>query len=109
MDGPQDSVLEQLFAGVSELSKTLETSVVTVRKDLRLLEERQQLTRITGGAIPYQGPMHRPDGPAAGETLAALLEDGDCTILPLRETTALFTETVETTGLTAEPPIHDAA
>lgn len=76
---------------VSELSKTLETSVVTVRKDLRLLEERQQLTRITGGAIPYQGPMHRPDGPAAGETLplkqavaraaAELIQNGDSLIV----------------------------
>ena len=60
-------------------------------KDLRLLEERQQLTRITGGAIPYQGPMHRPDGPAAGETLplkqavaraaAELIQNGDSLIV----------------------------
>ena len=59
--------------------------------------------------IGAEPALLRLEGPAAGETLAALLEDGDCTILPLWETTALFTETVETTGLTTEPPIHDAA
>ena len=59
--------------------------------------------------IGAEPALLRLEGPAAGEALCALLEDGDCTILPLRETTALFTETVETTGLTTEPPIHDAA
>ncbi|MCI8418594.1 MAG: DeoR/GlpR transcriptional regulator [Lachnospiraceae bacterium] len=39
---------------VSELSGDLSTSVVTIRKDLQLLEEQGKLSRVAGGAVLCQ-------------------------------------------------------
>lgn len=36
---------------VSELSKELATSVVTIRKDLQRLEQEGKLKRVSGGAV----------------------------------------------------------
>lgn len=42
---------------VSELSRELETSVVTIRKDLEALEKERKIDRVSGGAV-----LHRDDG-----------------------------------------------
>ena len=82
------------MVSVSELSKKLNTSVVTIRKDLKLLAEQQLLTCVAGGAIPYQetapaasysssfsGCSNLPLKRAVAQEAAKLISDGDSLII----------------------------
>jgi DeoR family transcriptional regulator, aga operon transcriptional repressor len=91
-------VREQEFLRVSELADRFDVSEVTVRADLDALEQRNQLRRVRGGAVP------RPAAPperrfeeaevaaaaqkrAIGRAAAELIENGDTIILDVGTTT----------------------
>ncbi|MCK5200128.1 MAG: DeoR/GlpR transcriptional regulator, partial [Spirochaetales bacterium] len=83
---------------VEALSKSLEVSVITIRRDLSLLEEKGVLERTHGGAILTQkierefnysekdrtNPEHKE---AIGRAAAALVEDGDTVFINSGSTT----------------------
>lgn len=77
---------------VGELSKTLEVSEVTVRKDLEYLEKNNLLVRIHGGAmqngylvydqpIEEKGKLYSSEKHYIGEAAAEMIEDGDSIIM----------------------------
>lgn len=83
---------------VEALSKTLEVSVITIRRDLSLLEEKGVLERTHGGAVLNQKIEREfnysekdrinPDQKAAiGRAAAALIEDGDTVFINSGSTT----------------------
>lgn len=85
-------ILERLkmqgYVTVSGLSDALEVSEVTIRRDLRMLEDRGLLYRTHGGANPtnhlvYDRPVqekakqHAEEKRRIGQTAAELVEDND--------------------------------
>lgn len=89
---------DQGHVSVSSLSNDLDVSEVTIRKDLRFLEERQLLVRTHGGAVQlnhyvYDLPFeekttrHSTEKQRIGRAAAALVEDGDTIILDSGSTT----------------------
>lgn len=89
---------EQEFVRVSELAERFEVSEVTVRADLDALQQRGQLRRVRGGAVPRAAaPAERrfeeariaaaAQKRAIGTAAAALIEDGDTLILDVGTTT----------------------
>lgn len=84
---------------ISELSKLLKVSEMTIRRDLDYLEERTVLRRVHGGAVAF-GPLDGTERPflersheadpqkkVIGLTAAQLVEDGDVIILDAGTTT----------------------
>lgn len=105
--GRRSSILSILrkdsSVSVSELSSTFGVSEVTIRKDLRILKERNLLVRVHGGAIMSSSSNsaaleerhfdskrleHAVEKRAIGKAAAAHIKDGD-TILVDSGTTAL--------------------
>jgi DeoR family transcriptional regulator, glycerol-3-phosphate regulon repressor len=96
--------------GVAETAEELGVSMETIRRDLKLLEERGHLRRIHGGALPptaqQDRPLHERSRIAAREKaqLAAL-------VLPMLQTgMSVFLDTGTTTlavarELAAAPPL----
>ena len=89
---------EQGHVSVSELSETLDVSAVTIRKDLRRLEQRSLLIRTHGGAmapvtpvgdvpIDEKAKLNAEEKRRIGAAAAALVEDGDRIILDSGSTT----------------------
>ena len=81
---------------VSELSRLLEVSVVTVRNDLRSLEEQGMVIRSHGGAIPAFHPdmlqkksSHLQEKERIAAAAAALVSDGDRIMITNGTTSAL--------------------
>lgn len=79
-------------ASVSELSKMLNVSEVTIRKDLQYLEEKSVLIRTHGGAMKSdylvkdlhfddKGKKNEEQKRRIGERAAQLVKDGDSLIL----------------------------
>lgn len=79
---------------VAELSRELNTSEVTIRKDLTAMEDRGELKRVSGGAVPVWGSIpedslfHRvPRGKnmerkhAVAREAAKFIDDGDSLIV----------------------------
>lgn len=96
-------VRESSSVNVSELSQRFGVSEVTIRKDLRILEERKLLVRVHGGAIMsaratgdeteernfgFKKLLNSKEKEAIGRAAAAHIKDGD-TILIDSGTTAL--------------------
>lgn len=92
----QDHILQLLkkqgHVSVSELSQQLEVSEVTIRKDLRALEERDLLYRTHGGAhlrnptvldrpLQEKASIHADEKRRIGEAAAALVEARDSIII----------------------------
>lgn len=92
----QSLILKQLtdqgFVTVSDLAEELSVSDVTIRRDLRHLEERNLLFRTHGGATPsdplvYDRPVsekakqHAEEKRQVGAAAAALVEPNDSIIL----------------------------
>jgi DeoR family transcriptional regulator, aga operon transcriptional repressor len=89
---------EREFVRVADLAVRFDVSEVTVRADLDVLESRNQLRRVRGGAVPRSAaPAERPfeeaevaaAGPkrAIARAAAALVEDGDTIVLDVGTTT----------------------
>lgn len=83
-----ENLTDQGYVTVSGLSEELDVSEVTIRRDLRLLEERNLLYRTHGGANPtnhlvYDRPVQEKAKQYAdqkrriGQAAAALVEDND--------------------------------
>lgn len=86
VDGRREKVLKLLRENpeirVDELAAFLDVSVVTIRRDLRFLEEGKQVTRFYGGAKVSPDPEQSMDKVSACRDLiaryaASLVEDGD--------------------------------
>lgn len=93
---------------VSDLSTELNTSVVTIRKDLKLLEEQGKLSRVAGGAVSSRkqrepeaamdqvsGDINRELKHAVAKKASQFIEDGDSLIITCGVTphlTALYAE-----------------
>ncbi|MCI8852366.1 MAG: DeoR/GlpR transcriptional regulator [Lachnospiraceae bacterium] len=93
---------------VSDLSTELNTSVVTIRKDLKLLEEQGKLSRVAGGAVSCRkqrepeaameqvsGDINRELKHAVAKKASQFIEDGDSLIITCGVTphlTALYAE-----------------
>ena len=86
VDGRRQKVLELLRENprirVDELAEIMGVSVVTIRRDLRALEEEKQVTRFYGGARVTAEPEQGEDELTVCRNLiaryaAALVEDGD--------------------------------
>ncbi len=89
---------EQEFVRVSELAEHFEVSEVTVRADLDALQQRGQLRRVRGGAVPQAAPrseqrFEEAEVAAAGQkraiarVAAAMVEPGDTIVLDVGTTT----------------------
>ncbi|MEP2057851.1 MAG: DeoR/GlpR family DNA-binding transcription regulator [Maribacter litoralis] len=83
---------EEGFVKVNELSKEFNVSLVTIRKDLKLLEERKLLFRSHGKAIPanpyiaensvnIKEKIHPQEKNKIAIAAAATLEPHDCIII----------------------------
>ena len=89
---------DQGHVSVAKLSDELGVSEVTIRKDLRFLEERRLLVRTHGGAalldqyvsdLPFEEKTvrHSEEKQRIGQAAAAFVEDGDTIILDGGSTT----------------------
>lgn len=89
---------EQEFMRVTELADRFDVSEVTVRTDLDALEQRGQLRRVRGGAVPRAAaPAEQrfeeakvaaaAQKRAIGRLAATLIEDGDTIVLDVGTTT----------------------
>ncbi len=89
---------ERDFVRVAEFADRFEVSEVTVRGDLDALEERGQLRRVRGGAVPRSAaPVERrfeeariaaaAEKQAIGRQAAAMVKDGDTIVLDVGTTT----------------------
>ena len=89
---------EQGHASVSRLSQQFGVSEVTIRKDLRALEERSLLVRTHGGAVlidhfkydlPFeqQASKHADEKKRIGQAAATYVKDNDTLILGSGSTT----------------------
>ena len=87
------------FVRVSELSETFGVSDVTVRNDLALLDSRQSIRRIHGGAVLRSAGMREPsfeeslessaeEKRSIGAAAAALVTSGSSVLLDVGTTTA---------------------
>ncbi|MFJ8959808.1 DeoR family transcriptional regulator [Lentzea sp. NPDC102401] len=85
-----DIVARSSFAAVSDLSRELQVSEVTIRADLRDLEEAGHVHRVWGGARPAGAPRPRPSRVAESMSAmaAALLRPDDVVLLAAGELSA---------------------
>ncbi len=90
-------LMEQGTVTVVELSKLLSVSEVTIRSDLRNLEERGLLNRIHGGAVPSVHPniVERQNllvetKQRIAKAAADLVQDGDTIMIEAGTTTAMI-------------------
>lgn len=101
------------YASVSALSGDLGVSEVTIRKDIRFLEQRKLVARTHGGAVlldhyvydlPFEekATRHGEQKKKIGEAAAELVEDGDTLILDSGSTTLQIARNLRNKkGLTA--------
>lgn len=103
------ALAERGRAGVSELAETLGVSVVTIREDLRDLEDEGRLVRTRGGALPIEDQA-RSELPlemtaktnaaakrAIGAAAAAAARDGMTIIIDVGSTTTALAEALPET------------
>ena len=84
---------------VNTLAKYLQTSAVTIRKDLEYLSERGILKRERGYAVPndpgdinYRMAFHMDTKQRIARAAAACVQDGETLIIESGSTCALFAE-----------------
>jgi DeoR/GlpR family transcriptional regulator of sugar metabolism len=101
-------VKEATKVSVDELSKLLDTSRETVRRDLTLLSEQGALRKVHGGAVFIQTALESPLGDrrmtaraeklAIGRKAARLFRQGDSLLIDSGSTTACFAEELKNFG-----------
>lgn len=92
-----DILMEENSVSVSELSRRLSVTPVTVRADLGALEKEGLLIRTHGGAMPGHHPkvLERMQANSQvkkkiARVAAAMIEDGDTVMITAGSTTALI-------------------
>ena len=110
----QQYILEQLkknsYVRVVDLAEQLEVSVVTIRKDLKVLESRNLLHRTHGSASPSKSnvvdlPVQEKSGinsekkAAIARAANELIEDGDSILLTSGSTIEAFAKILAPKGL----------
>lgn len=91
---------------VTELSRVLNVSEVTIRRDLDALEQGNQIRRVHGGAIIFGDEVetsnffsqrlreHKEEKQRIGQVAAALINDGDVVILNAGTTTTQLARSI---------------
>ena len=98
-----DKLHENGQVDVLSLSKSLKVSEVTIRNDLKSLEQKNALIRARGGAFKIErtgadftlsdkNKQHNEQKTAIGKAAAALIEEGDTIILDSGTTTLEITK-----------------
>jgi DeoR family transcriptional regulator of aga operon len=107
-------VLEHEYIRVADLGAAFGISEVTVRADLELLEDRNAIRRIRGGAVPAaRGLVPEPsfeesltasaiEKTLIGEQAAAMVTDGESVVLDVGTTTTFIAR-----ALVARENLHD--
>ncbi|MGG7465304.1 DeoR/GlpR family DNA-binding transcription regulator [Plantibacter sp. YIM 135347] len=106
-----DAVRQNGAVSITELAARLNTSPVTIRRDLSYLDTAGLLTRTHGGAVADQSTHERsysekveqsiPQKLAIGHFAATLVDDGDVVVIGPGTTTEAFALALcERTGLT---------
>jgi DeoR family transcriptional regulator, fructose operon transcriptional repressor len=96
---------------VNELSKLYEVSEVTIRRDLKELEEVELVTRVHGGAVLNDNTKFEPtftekidkfyeEKEAVGKLAATMIVDGDTIILDAGTTTLSITKYLTAKNIT---------
>ncbi|MEX0685538.1 MAG: transcriptional repressor AgaR [Balneolales bacterium] len=96
---------------VGDLSKALEVSEVTIRKDLEYLEKNNLLIRTHGGAmqkgyliydqhIEEKGKLYTDEKSSIGKAAANLIEDGDSIIMDAGSTMVQVARHINSRNLT---------
>ena len=114
------------FLDLETLSRELDASESSVRRDLDALEEQSVLKRVYGGAVPVQPPGNTlfdftvesgrlsNEKSRIGRLAAGLIQDGQTVILdggstvaavPLRYSTMHFPQSLSTALISPERPI----
>jgi DeoR family transcriptional regulator, aga operon transcriptional repressor len=95
---------------VKDLASRLQTSQVTIRKDLDNLHSEGLLQRSHGGALPVRtgalldpslrekGKQHRKEKQRIAEAAAGLVKEGDCVILDSGTTTTAVAKALRNRG-----------
>ncbi len=95
---------------VTDLASRLQTSQVTIRKDLEKLHSEGLLQRSHGGALPVRAgalldpslrekeKQHRKEKQRIGEAAAALIKEGECVILDSGTTTTAVARALRNRG-----------
>jgi DeoR family galactitol utilization operon repressor len=92
-----DSLLEEDFISVADLSRDLLVSEVTIRTDLKNMERQGLLSRVHGGAIPSVHPhilerqnLHVKEKQLIAKAAAALVQNGDTIMIEAGTTPAMI-------------------
>src|SRR5208283_2185817 len=95
---------------VRDLASRLQTSQVTIRKDLEDLHSEGLIQRSHGGALPVRAgalldpslrekeKLHRKEKQRIGEAAAALVNEGECVILDSGTTTTAVARALRNRG-----------
>jgi DeoR family galactitol utilization operon repressor len=91
-----DWLLEKGVISVADLSRNLSVSEVTIRTDLKNMENRGLLSRVHGGAVPSIHPgimerqnLHPEEKQNIARAAAALVQNGDTIMIEAGTTPAL--------------------
>ncbi|MET4782395.1 DeoR/GlpR family DNA-binding transcription regulator [Glaciihabitans sp. UYNi722] len=106
-----DSLRADGAVSITSLAAVLESSAVTIRRDLDYLDSVGKLTRTHGGAVAGESPVESPyaekivqaipEKEAIGRLAASLVHDGEVLIIwPGTTTEALAKQLRQRTGLT---------
>lgn len=104
-----DKLKEQQYVKVSEIAEELNVTTVTIRKDLKTLEERNLLFRTHGSAMPVnpfvpdmsvkiKGKLKNEEKRRIAIAAAKLIEENDSIIISAGSTNYKFAEQIEPKG-----------
>ena len=104
-----EKLREQQFVKVSEMAEELDVTTVTIRKDLKTLEERNLLFRTHGSAMPInpyvpdmsvqiKGKLKNEEKRKIAIAAAKLIEENDSIIISAGSTNYKFAEQIQPKG-----------
>ena len=104
-----EKLREQQFVKVSEMAEELDVTTVTIRKDLKTLEERNLLFRTHGSAMPInpyvpdmsvqiKGKLKNEEKRKIAIAAAKLIEENDSIIISAGSTNYKFAEQIQPIG-----------
>lgn len=104
-----EKLREQQYVKVSEVAKELNVTTVTIRKDLKILEERNLLFRTHGSAMPInpyipdmsiqiKGQLKNEEKKRIASAAVQLIEDNDSIIISAGSTNYEFASQIKPKG-----------